>query len=85
VAGLGGHSAVVDARRDGRPDAVRGLARSYLFEDLDEADLAPLAAAARVNRLVRGEYLWRPGEPADEIVVVVEGEVKDSVVDADGN
>ena len=66
-------------------DAVEGLARSYLFEDLDRADLAPLAAAARSQRLVRGEYLWRPGDPADELVVVVEGEVKDSVVDADGN
>ena len=70
---------------DDRIDAVRGLARSYLFEDIDEADLAPLAAVAGVRRLSRGEYLWRPGEPADEIMVVVEGEVKDSVVDADGN
>jgi CRP/FNR family transcriptional regulator, cyclic AMP receptor protein len=66
-------------------DVVAGLAQSYLFEDLDPTDLAPLAAAATARRLVRGEYLWRAGEPADELVVVVQGEVKDSVVDADGN
>jgi len=66
-------------------DVLSGLSRSYLFEDLDRADLAPLAAAATTRRLVRGEHLWQIGDPADEILVVYEGEVKDSVVDTDGN
>jgi CRP-like cAMP-binding protein len=66
-------------------DVVPGLARSYLFEDLDDADLAPLAARARTRRLVRGECVWRLGDSADEIGVVLSGEVKSSVVDVDGN
>jgi CRP/FNR family cyclic AMP-dependent transcriptional regulator len=66
------------------PDVLTGLARSYLFEDLDRDDLALLAAAVTTRRLVRGESLWRLGDIADEIYVVLEGEVKDSVVDVDG-
>ena len=66
-------------------DVLGGLSRSYLFEDLDRADLAALAAAATTRRLVRGEHLWQIGDPAEEILVVYEGEVKDSVVDTDGN
>lgn len=67
------------------PDVLAGLTRSYLFEDLSADDLAPLAAAVRTRRLVRDEALWHIGDPADEICVVLEGEVKDSVVDVDGN
>jgi len=67
------------------PDVLRGLARSYLFEDLDLDDLAPLAAAATTRRLASGETVCRPGDAADEVYVVLEGEVKDSVVDVDGN
>lgn len=66
-------------------DVLTGLSRSYLFEGLDRDDLAPLAASAGVRRLVRGQSLWRLGDAADEIFVVLEGEVKDSVVDVDGN
>jgi len=66
-------------------DVLTGLTRSYLFEDLTRSDLAPLAATASIRRLVRGEFVWRMGDAADEIYVVLEGEVKDSVVDADGN
>ncbi len=66
-------------------DLVTGLSRSYLFEDLTPAQIAPLAEVATTRRLVRGEYAWRVGDPADEIAVVLAGEVKDCVVDADGN
>jgi CRP-like cAMP-binding protein len=67
------------------PDTLDGLARSYLFEDLDLEDLTPLAEVVTTRRLVPGETVFRPGDPADEIYVVLEGEVKDSVVDVDGN
>lgn len=67
------------------PDVLSGLSRSYLFEDLDREDLAPLAAAVATRRLVSGEYLWRAGDAADEICVMLTGEVKDTVVDVDGN
>ena len=67
------------------PDVLTGLTRSYLFEDLDRGELVPLAATAATRRLVRGELVWHLGDAADEICVVLEGEVKDSVVDLDGN
>jgi len=60
------------------------LARSYLFEGLSAEQLAPLADQATTRRLLRGEVLIRVGDRADELFVVLEGEVKDSVVDANG-
>jgi CRP/FNR family transcriptional regulator, cyclic AMP receptor protein len=65
-------------------DIVAGLARSYLFEGLTEDDLAPLAAAVTTRSLVRDECLCLPGDPAEEIWVVLSGEVKDCVVDPEG-
>jgi CRP/FNR family transcriptional regulator, cyclic AMP receptor protein len=66
-------------------DAVLiGLCRSYLFEGLTKDDLAPLAQVSRTRTLVRDERLCHLGDPADEIWVVLSGEVKDSVIDADG-
>lgn len=67
-----------------RLDILGGLSRSYLFEDLTRDQLAPLAATATTRELVKDEYLWRSGAPADEIYVVLSGEVKDTVADADG-
>lgn len=65
-------------------DVLAGLRRSYLFEDLTLEEIAPLAAVSGVRTLVRGEALCHPGDPADEIWVVLSGEVKDAVADADG-
>ncbi len=65
-------------------DVLGGLARSYLFEGLSPADLAPLAAVVSTRELVRGEALCRVGDRADEIYVVLSGELKDCVVDAAG-
>jgi CRP/FNR family transcriptional regulator, cyclic AMP receptor protein len=65
-------------------DVLRGLARSYLFEDLTVDDLRPLAATVATRTLVRGERLCHYGDPADEIWVMLSGEVKDSVVDSEG-
>lgn len=65
-------------------DVFVGLSRSYLFEDLTPDELRPLAASATTRALVRGERLCHLGDPADEIWVVLSGEVKDSAVDAEG-
>jgi CRP/FNR family transcriptional regulator, cyclic AMP receptor protein len=65
-------------------EVLNGLCRSYLFEDLTSDELAPLASVVTTRQYVRGEYVWRVGDPADEICVVLHGEVKDSVLDADG-
>jgi CRP-like cAMP-binding protein len=68
------------------PEAVSaGLSRSYLFEGMRPQQLQPLASAATVRQFVRGEYVFHVGARADEIFVVLSGEVKDSVVDVDGN
>lgn len=58
------------------PDVLRTLARSYLFEGLSHDALAPLAEVATTRSLVRGEHLWRPGDPANELYVVSSGETK---------
>jgi CRP/FNR family transcriptional regulator, cyclic AMP receptor protein len=65
-------------------DVLAGLSRSYLFEGMTRAEIGPLAAAVTTRRFVRGEYVCHLADPADEIYVVLSGEVKDSVVDADG-
>jgi len=66
-------------------DVATGLSRSYLFEGFTAAEIEPLAVISRKRRLVRGEYVFHAGDPADELWVVVSGEVKDCVVDMDGN
>jgi len=66
------------------PDRLMALTRSYLFEDLTQEELQPLAASATNRMLVRGEFLTHLGDPAEEIWVVVVGEVKGSVVDTSG-
>lgn len=66
-------------------DVAMGLSRSYLFEGLTAGEIEPLAATSREVRLVRGAYVFHAGDPADELWVVVSGEVKDCVVDIDGN
>jgi CRP-like cAMP-binding protein len=66
-------------------DAASGLSRSYLFEDLTAEELAPLAEVVTTRQLVRGETLLRVGEPAHEIYVIVSGELKDGIVDAEGD
>jgi CRP-like cAMP-binding protein len=65
-------------------DVLAGLRKSYLFEGLTSEEINPLATTATTRALVRGEHLFHLGDPADEIWVVLSGEVKDSVVDAEG-
>lgn len=65
-------------------DVLAGLSRSYLFEGMTPEQLGPLAAAGTTRRLVRGEFIFHLGDPADEIFVVLSGELKTFVVDTDG-
>jgi CRP/FNR family transcriptional regulator, cyclic AMP receptor protein len=68
-----------------RQEVVAGLVRSYLFEGMTSEQVEPLAEVSATRRLVRGEYVWHAGDPADELWVVLAGEVKDCIVDLDGN
>ena len=66
-------------------DVLAGLRRSYLFADLTAEQLVPLANAVRTRDLVRDECLCYPGDAADELWVVLSGELKAYVLDAAGN
>ncbi|ODU58377.1 MAG: hypothetical protein ABT02_14575 [Comamonadaceae bacterium SCN 68-20] len=52
------------------------LARLPLFKDLDGAALARLASESVRHRLERGDVLFRKGDPARGIYVVVYGDIK---------
>jgi CRP-like cAMP-binding protein len=67
-----------------RVEVLGWLSRSYLFEGLTAEEVGPLAEVATTRRLGRGEVVVRVGDRADELYVVAVGEVKDSVVDTDG-
>ena len=67
-----------------RDDILAGLSRSYLFEGMTREQLEPLAAVTTTRRLVRGEFVVHLGDQADEIFVVLSGELKTFVVDAEG-
>jgi CRP-like cAMP-binding protein len=56
-----------------------------LFEGLSAAEMKPLAVVSQTRRLVRGEYVFHAGDPADELWVVMSGEVKDCTSDIEGN
>jgi CRP/FNR family transcriptional regulator, cyclic AMP receptor protein len=65
-------------------DVLAGLARSYLFEGMTRDQIEPLAAVTRPRDLVRGEHVCHVGDPANEIFVVLSGELKGYAVAADG-
>jgi len=62
------------ARREIAPEVF--LAGVPLFKALDAATLARLAAATTRRALKRGETLFRKGDPATGMYVVVYGEIK---------
>jgi len=56
-------------------DATSLLAATSLFADADPEALAPVAAAARERALVRGDVLFREGDPPDALYVVARGRI----------
>src|SRR5829696_6392729 len=62
----------------GRPtfDLPRYLSTLPLFHDLAPAELARLAEGCTLRRLVRGEAVFRVGEPCEHFHVTVIGQVK---------
>ena len=51
------------------------LAGTSLFADADPATLAPVANASTLRRLVRGDVLFREGDPPDAMYVVTHGRI----------
>jgi len=72
-------------RPEGHDDIVAALTGSYLFGALPDDVIAALAATATVRRLSRNEALFEPGDAADELYVVIAGQLKDSVINLDGD
>jgi CRP/FNR family transcriptional regulator, cyclic AMP receptor protein len=72
-------------RPDSRDDVVAALTGSYLFGALPGDAIAALAATATVRRLSRNQALFEPGDAADEIYVVMRGQLKDSMINLDGD
>ena len=66
-------------------DRVSLLLGTYLFEALSPVELEPLARSATIRHMARGEYAHHVGDPADEIYLVVSGQLKDSIVTEDGD
>lgn len=65
-------------------DAAGVLLRTPIFRDLAVEDVDALVADVRVRRYGRGEVVWLEGDPAEELFVVAEGQLKSSRVSLDG-
>ena len=60
-------------------ETVDFLATVPLLEGRDDADLAALARVVRRRTVREGEFLWRQGEEARELVFMVDGSVSASL------
>ena len=65
-------------------DRVQLLLDTYLFQDVPRGRLETLAAGCRIRELAKEERVYRLGEPARELFVVVSGQLKESVVSGAG-
>ena len=65
-------------------DVPRYLSVLPLFSDMEPAELARLAQACQLRRLVRGEMVFHRGQPCEEFHVTVIGQVKLFAVSAAG-
>ncbi|HEX7076823.1 MAG TPA: Crp/Fnr family transcriptional regulator [Candidatus Eisenbacteria bacterium] len=60
-----------------RDDRVLGAVRAIpLFRGLSPEDQRRLAALAAIREYARGDYLWRAGDPAESLTLIVKGRVK---------
>lgn len=62
-----------DVRVDRVLQAVRSLP---VFRGLSPDDQRRIAGLASIREYKRGEYLWREGEPAEALTLIVQGRVK---------
>lgn len=62
---------------DLKPDRVLQAVRATpLFRGLSAEDQKRLAALASIKSYERGDFLWRAGDPADLLTIIVKGRVK---------
>ncbi|MGI9622518.1 MAG: Crp/Fnr family transcriptional regulator [Acidimicrobiales bacterium] len=60
------------------------IASAELFAGLDEADIAPIAAAAHIRQLRRGDVLFLETDDPNELFIVVSGRIAISNRSPDG-
>jgi CRP/FNR family transcriptional regulator len=60
-------------------DPVRLLLNTYLFTDLNPAQIQPLADRLAVRRFAGGEYIVRAGEESVALYILVTGQVREIV------
>ncbi len=65
-------------------DAARVLRGTPIFRDLAVDDLEALVADLHVRRYGRHEVVWLEGDPAEELVIIAEGQLKSSRISLDG-
>jgi CRP/FNR family transcriptional regulator, cyclic AMP receptor protein len=59
------------------PADVAALLRNVpLFKDLDDTELAEVAALCREEKFVSAEYIFREGESGNRLYLITEGEVR---------
>ena len=61
------------------------LGRSRLFKGVAAGDLAPLLTEIRWRRFSTDSYIFREGDPGDQLLIVARGEVKISRATEGGN
>lgn len=62
---------------DLRPDrALQAVRATPLFRGLSPEDQKRIAALATLQSYERGDYLWRAGDPAEQLTIIVKGRVK---------
>ncbi len=65
------------ATSDLKPDRVLGAIKAApLFRGLSADDQRRLVALASLKNYDRGDYLWRAGDPADSLTIIMKGRVK---------
>lgn len=65
-------------------DPVGILLQTPIFRDLSVPDVAELLPHVRERSYARGQIVWIEGDPAQELVVVAEGQLKAHRVSRDG-
>lgn len=71
-------------RRSGGAEELWCMSEVDIFADLDEAEMASIAAAAPMRAFAAGELLFSPSEPIETLFILKEGRVRVFRVSTDG-
>lgn len=66
-------------------DRVEALLATYLFSEMTPASLDPLVAHSRIRICEAGGFAFRVGDPAQDLYVVMSGQLKESWISPDGD